>query len=149
VPAPDAAMERPSMSGEAHPHDRPVAGSITSQFKRNQAPDYLSGLNEEQRDAVVSIEGPLLVLAGAGTGKTRVLTTRIAHIITTNHASPRQILSVSFPNKAVREMKARIVKLVPRLHAMPLMGTFHSIGARILRQHAWLLGLTSSFSILD
>ncbi|MHA6728962.1 ATP-dependent helicase [Devosia sp. A369] len=137
------------MSGDAHPLDRPAAGSITSQFKRNQAPDYLSGLNEEQRDAVESIEGPLLVLAGAGTGKTRVLTTRIAHIINTNRAWPGQILSVTFTNKAAREMKERIEKLVPRLDAMPWMGTFHSIGARILRQHAGLVGLTSSFTIVD
>ena len=137
------------MSGEAHPLDRPVAGSITSQFKRNQAPDYLSGLNEEQRDAVETIDGPLLVLAGAGTGKTRVLTTRIAHIINTNRAWPSQILSVTFTNKAAREMKERIEKLVPRLEAMPWMGTFHSIGARILRQHAGLVGLTSTFTILD
>ncbi|MET3924774.1 UvrD-helicase domain-containing protein [Devosia sp. 2618] len=137
------------MSGEPHPLDRPTAGAITGQFKRNQTPDYLSGLNEEQRDAVVSIDGPLLVLAGAGTGKTRVLTTRIAHIINTNRAWPSQILSVTFTNKAAREMKERIEKLVPRLEAMPWMGTFHSIGARILRQHAELVGLTSSFTILD
>ncbi|KKC35588.1 ATP-dependent DNA helicase [Devosia epidermidihirudinis] len=142
-------MERPFMPGEPHPLDRPAAGSITSQFKRNQTPDYLSGLNEEQRDAVETIDGPLLVLAGAGTGKTRVLTTRIAHIINTNRAWPSQILSVTFTNKAAREMKERIEKLVPRLDAMPWMGTFHSIGARILRQHAGLVGLTSTFTILD
>ena len=137
------------MPGEVPHFDRPTAGAITSQFKRNQAPDYLSGLNEEQRDAVESIDGPLLVLAGAGTGKTRVLTTRIAHIINTNRAWPSQILSVTFTNKAAREMKERIEKLVPRLEAMPWSGTFHSIGARILRQHAGLVGLTSAFTILD
>ncbi|WP_299723233.1 ATP-dependent helicase [Devosia sp.] len=129
--------------------ERPAAGSITSQFKRAPAPDYLSGLNDEQRDAVVSIDGPLLVLAGAGTGKTRVLTTRIAHIINTNRAWPSQILSVTFTNKAAREMKERIEKLVPRLESMPWMGTFHSIGARILRAHAELVGLKSTFTILD
>src|SRR3954470_18654293 len=80
------------MTADANRMERPAAGSITSQFKRAQAPDYLSGLNDEQRDAVVSIDGPLLVLAGAGTGKTRVLTTRIAHIINTNRAWPSQIL---------------------------------------------------------
>lgn len=150
VPAPDAAMERPFMPGEAHPLDRPTAGAITGQFKRNtQAPDYLEGLNEEQRDAVLTIDGPLLVLAGAGTGKTRVLTTRIAHIINTNRAWPSQILSVTFTNKAAREMKERIEKLVPRLDGMPWMGTFHSIGARILRANAGLVDLTSSFTILD
>ncbi|WEK05460.1 MAG: UvrD-helicase domain-containing protein [Candidatus Devosia phytovorans] len=137
------------MPGEAPQFDRPQAGAITSQFKRNQAPDYLSGLNQEQRDAVESVDGPLLVLAGAGTGKTRVLTTRIAHIINTNRAWPSQILSVTFTNKAAREMKERIEKLVPRLEAMPWSGTFHSIGARILRQHAGLVGLTSTFTILD
>ena len=137
------------MPGEAHPLDRPIAGAITGQFKRQQAPDYLEGLNEEQRDAVLTIDGPLLVLAGAGTGKTRVLTTRIAHIINTNRAWPSQILSVTFTNKAAREMKERIEKLVPRLEGMPWMGTFHSIGARILRQHAGLVGLTSTFTILD
>ncbi|WP_248305000.1 UvrD-helicase domain-containing protein [Devosia sp. FKR38] len=137
------------MPGPVSPLERPTAGGITSQFKRNQVPDYLQGLNEEQRDAVESIDGPLLVLAGAGTGKTRVLTTRIAHIINTNRAWPSQILSVTFTNKAAREMKERIEKLVPRLEAMPWMGTFHSIGARILRQHAGLVGLTSTFTILD
>ncbi|MBS3847819.1 UvrD-helicase domain-containing protein [Devosia sp. BSSL-BM10] len=137
------------MSGADHPLARPAAGAITSQFKSQQPVDYLQGLNEEQRDAVESIDGPLLVLAGAGTGKTRVLTTRIAHIINTNRAWPSQILSVTFTNKAAREMKERIEKLVPRLDAMPWMGTFHSIGARILRGHAGLVGLTSSFTILD
>jgi len=137
------------MSGNANNLDRPSAGPITSQFNRAPAPDYLVGLNEEQRDAVLTIDGPLLVLAGAGTGKTRVLTTRIAHMINTNRAWPSQILSVTFTNKAAREMKERIEKLVPRLEAMPWMGTFHSIGARILRQHAGLVGLTSTFTILD
>ncbi len=136
------------MSAHA-PFDRPASGPITSQFGRAQVPDYLSGLNAEQRQAVETIDGPLLVLAGAGTGKTRVLTTRIAHIINTSRAWPGQILSVTFTNKAAREMKERIEKLVPRLEAMPWMGTFHSIGARILRQHAELVGLTSSFTILD
>ncbi|MDB5585403.1 MAG: helicase, UvrD/REP type [Devosia sp.] len=137
------------MTADANRMERPAAGSITSQFKRAPAPDYLSGLNDEQRDAVVSIDGPLLVLAGAGTGKTRVLTTRIAHIINTNRAWPSQILSVTFTNKAAREMKERIEKLVPRLESMPWMGTFHSIGARILRAHAELVGLKSTFTILD
>ena len=137
------------MTADANRMERPAAGSITSQFGRPPAPDYLSGLNDEQRDAVMSIDGPLLVLAGAGTGKTRVLTTRIAHIINTNRAWPSQILSVTFTNKAAREMKERIEKLVPRLESMPWMGTFHSIGARILRQHAGLVGLTSTFTIID
>jgi len=137
------------MPDNAHNLERPVAGSITSQFRRNETPDYLSGLNQEQRDAVETLGGPLLVLAGAGTGKTRVLTTRIAHIINTKRAWPSQILSVTFTNKAAREMKERIEKLVPGFESMPWMGTFHSIGARILRQNAALVGLTSSFTILD
>ncbi|MCS6760307.1 MAG: UvrD-helicase domain-containing protein, partial [Candidatus Devosia euplotis] len=143
-----AAIEGLSMPGADH-HERPAAGAITGQFKRQQVPDYLKGLNQEQRDAVETIDGSLLVLAGAGTGKTRVLTTRIAHIINTNRAWPSQILSMTFTNLAAREMKERIEKLVPRLESMPWMGTFHSIGARILRGHAGLVGLTSSFTILD
>lgn len=134
---------------EPAPLHRPTGGPITSQFKRQAAPDYLAGLNLEQRDAVETIDGPLLVLAGAGTGKTRVLTTRIAHIINTNRAWPSQILSVTFTNKAAREMKNRIEQLVPRLEAMPWMGTFHSIGARILRHNAKLVGLEPDFTILD
>ncbi len=123
---------------------------ITSQLNRGNA-DYLRGLNEEQRDAVLTIDGPLLVLAGAGTGKTRVLTTRrIAHIITTGRARGAEILSVTFTNKAAREMKERIGKLVGSTVAgMPWLGTFHSIGARILRRHAELVGLKSDFTILD
>jgi len=138
------------MPGKANPIDRPSAGPITSQFGRQQQPDYLSGLNEEQRDAVLSIDGPLLVLAGAGTGKTRVLTTRIAHILTTKRAWPSEILSVTFTNKAAREMKERIAKLVgASVEGMPWLGTFHSIGARILRRHAELVDLRSDFTILD
>ncbi|HZY51465.1 MAG TPA: UvrD-helicase domain-containing protein, partial [Devosia sp.] len=124
------------------------AGPITGQLGRGNA-DYLKGLNEEQREAVLTIEGPLLVLAGAGTGKTRVLTTRIAHIILQRLARSSQILAVTFTNKAAREMKSRIEGFVPRLEAMPWMGTFHSIGARILRQHAELVGLKRDFTILD
>jgi len=137
------------MSGVPRPIDRPAAGPITSQLGRSQAPDYLRGLNEEQREAVLTTEGPLLVLAGAGTGKTRVLTTRIAHILNTRKAYAREILAVTFTNKAAREMKDRIEGFVPHLEAMPWMGTFHSIGARILRRHAELVGLKSDFTILD
>ncbi|MFP9138093.1 ATP-dependent helicase [Devosia sp. XGJD_8] len=143
-------MERPFMSGANHPLPRPAAGAITSQFSRQAAPDYLQGLNEEQREAVLTIDGPLLVLAGAGTGKTRVLTTRIAHILTTKRAWPSEILSVTFTNKAAREMKERIGKLVGAgVEGMPWLGTFHSIGARILRRHAELVDLRSDFTILD
>ncbi len=125
------------------------ANPITSQFGRRDA-DYLKGLNEEQTEAVLTTEGPLLVLAGAGTGKTRVLTTRIAHILTTRKARGAEILSVTFTNKAAREMKERIAHLVgSTVEGMPWLGTFHSIGARIIRRHAELVGLKSDFTILD
>ncbi len=111
---------------------------------------YLQGLNPEQRAAVEATEGPVLVLAGAGTGKTRVLTTRIAHLIATAKAYPSQILAVTFTNKAAREMKERVVHLVgPAAEGMPWLGTFHSISAKILRRHAELVGLRSDFTILD
>jgi DNA helicase-2/ATP-dependent DNA helicase PcrA len=131
------------------PLPRPMGGPITSQLNR-QAPDYLAGLNPEQRDAVLSTEGPLLVLAGAGTGKTRVLTTRIAHILSQRLAWPSEILSVTFTNKAAREMKDRIARLAgDSVEGMPWLGTFHSISARILRRHAELVDLKPSFTILD
>jgi DNA helicase-2/ATP-dependent DNA helicase PcrA len=113
-------------------------------------PPYLQGLNAEQREAVLALDGPVLVLAGAGTGKTRVLTTRLAHILATRRAWPSQILAVTFTNKAAREMKERIGALVGGvIEGMPWLGTFHSIGARILRRHAELAGLKSNFTILD
>ncbi|HQZ13652.1 MAG TPA: UvrD-helicase domain-containing protein [Devosia sp.] len=137
------------MSAPIDRFERPAAGAITGQFGRT-APDYLKGLNPEQRDAVESIEGPLLVLAGAGTGKTRVLTTRIAHILATRRARGAEILAVTFTNKAAREMRERIGSLVgATVEGMPWLGTFHSIGARILRRHAELVGLKSDFTILD
>ncbi|EJF75719.1 hypothetical protein MEC_00274 [Bartonella alsatica IBS 382] len=112
--------------------------------------DYLEQLNPEQRQAVMNTEGPLLVLAGAGTGKTRVLTTRISHILRSGLASPRQILAVTFTNKAAREMKMRIGELIGEIvEGMPWLGTFHSIGAKILRRHAELVNLKSNFTILD
>ncbi|MDE1158319.1 MAG: UvrD-helicase domain-containing protein [Neorhizobium sp.] len=112
--------------------------------------DYLTGLNPEQREAVETIDGPVLVLAGAGTGKTRVLTTRIAHILESGKAWPSQILAVTFTNKAAREMKERIGVLVGgAVEGMPWLGTFHSIGVKILRRHAELAGLRSDFTILD
>src|SRR5579871_2615075 len=111
---------------------------------------YLRGLNAEQREAVLTLDGPVLVLAGAGTGKTRVLTIRLAHILATRRAWPNQILAVTFTNKAAREMKDRIGSLVGgTVEGMQWLGTFHSIGARILRHHAELAGLKSNFTILD
>ncbi|MBU1174325.1 MAG: UvrD-helicase domain-containing protein [Alphaproteobacteria bacterium] len=136
------------MPSDAAPQ-RPQPGPITSQFGA-RAPGYLNGLNEEQRDAVLTLNGPLLVLAGAGTGKTRVLTTRIAHILATSSARAGQILSVTFTNKAAREMKDRVGHLVGHaVEGMPWLGTFHSIGARILRRNAELVGLRPDFTILD
>ena len=112
--------------------------------------DYLEGLNPEQREAVLTIEGPLLVLAGAGTGKTRVLTTRLAHIIATKKAWPSLTLTVTFTNKAAREMRERALKLTGEAgEGLRWLGTFHSISAQILRRHAELVGLKSSFTILD
>lgn len=113
-------------------------------------PPYLANLNTEQRQAVETLDGPLLVLAGAGTGKTRVLTTRIAHILATRRANPHKILAVTFTNKAAREMKERIGQLVGGIvEGMPWLGTFHSIGVKILRRHVELVGLKSGFTILD
>jgi DNA helicase-2/ATP-dependent DNA helicase PcrA len=111
---------------------------------------YLSDLNPEQREAVETLDGPVLVLAGAGTGKTRVLTTRIAHILATGRARPGEILSVTFTNKAAREMKHRVGQMVGQVvEGMPWLGTFHSIGVKILRRHAELVGLKPDFTILD
>jgi DNA helicase-2/ATP-dependent DNA helicase PcrA len=111
---------------------------------------YLDGLNPEQQESVESLDGPVLVLAGAGTGKTRVLTTRIAHLLATGRARPSNILSVTFTNKAAREMKERVGHMVGDIvEGMPWMGTFHSIGAKILRRHAELVGLHPNFTILD
>ncbi|QQS13702.1 MAG: UvrD-helicase domain-containing protein [Rhodospirillales bacterium] len=110
---------------------------------------YLAGLNETQREAVEHTEGPLLVLAGAGTGKTRVLTTRIAHILVSRRAFPSQILAVTFTNKAAREMLGRVGAALGHAADGLWLGTFHSIGVRILRRHAELVGLKSNFTILD
>ena len=114
------------------------------------AADYLSGLNPEQRLAVETTEGPVLVLAGAGTGKTRVLTTRLAHILATGRAKPWELLVVTFTNKAAREMRERIGHLIgPSAEGLRWLGTFHSVAAQILRRHSELVGLKSSFTILD
>src|SRR3569832_1382916 len=113
-------------------------------------PPYLAGLNKEQREAVESVDGPVLVRPGAATGKTRVLTTRLAHILATRRAWPGQILAVTFTNKAAREMKERIgAQIGSVVEGMQWLGTFHSIGAKILRRHAELAGLKSNFTYLD
>jgi DNA helicase-2/ATP-dependent DNA helicase PcrA len=116
---------------------------------RPSAP-YLDGLNPEQREAVLSTDGPVLVLAGAGTGKTRVLTTRLVHILTQGLAKPWELLAVTFTNKAAREMRERITHLIgPSAEGLRWLGTFHSVSAQILRRHAELVGLKSTFTILD
>ena len=111
---------------------------------------YLNGLNPSQNEAVETLDGPVLVLAGAGTGKTRVLTTRLAHLLNTGRAYPSQILAVTFTNKAALEMRERVSAL---MGGAPVdgwwLGTFHSLAARMLRRHADLVGLSSNFTILD
>ncbi len=130
---------------------QPVAGGIAARAMAGvtAATAYLADLNPEQREAVETLDGPVLVLAGAGTGKTRVLTTRIAHILNLGRAHPREILSVTFTNKAAREMKERVGKMVGQVvEGMPWLGTFHAIGVKILRRHAEMVGLKSDFTIL-
>jgi DNA helicase-2/ATP-dependent DNA helicase PcrA len=114
-----------------------------------ESPAYLDSLNDEQRAAVEATEGPVLVLAGAGTGKTRVLATRLAHILVTARAHPSETLAVTFTNKAAREMKERVERLLGRSVEGWYLGTFHAIAARLLRRHAELVGLKSSFTIID
>ena len=128
----------------------PKPGGIAARARAATGAPYLANLNPEQRLAVETLEGPVLVLAGAGTGKTRVLTTRIAHILATGRARPGDILAVTFTNKAAREMKLRVGTMVGQVvEGMPWLGTFHSIGAKILRRHAELIGLRPDFTILD
>ncbi|WP_020400034.1 ATP-dependent helicase [Kordiimonas gwangyangensis] len=117
--------------------------------RHDAPPPYLDGLNAPQRDAVLATEGPVLVLAGAGTGKTRVLTTRLAHIMQTGRAAPWNILAVTFTNKAAKEMQDRVARVIGRPVEGMWIGTFHSVCVRILRKHAELVGLKSNFTILD
>ncbi len=113
-------------------------------------PAYLAGLNPPQREAVLTTEGPVLVLAGAGTGKTAALTARLAHLIATRKAWPSQILAVTFTNKAAREMRERISAITGgAVDGMPWLGTFHATGAKMLRSPAELVGLQSNFTIRD
>ena len=112
--------------------------------------EYYNNLNENQKEAVSHLNGPLLIVAGAGSGKTRVLTSRIAHIIKKNKAFPNQILAVTFTNKAAKEMQIRVSKLLKKeATGLPWLGTFHSISAKLLRKHAAAVGLKSNFSIMD
>ena len=130
--------------------DNALPAARVSDLARVRGPDYLEGLNPEQRAAVEATEGPVLVLAGAGTGKTRVLTTRLAHILATGRAKPWELLVVTFTNKAAREMRERITHIIgPAAERLRWLGTFHSVAAQILRRNAELVGLKSNFTILD
>jgi len=143
-------MAEPVRQPGPQPVPAPQPGGIAARAMGARSASYLADLNPEQREAVETLDGPVLVLAGAGTGKTRVLTTRIAHILNLGRARPGDILSVTFTNKAAREMKDRVGLMVGQVvEGMPWMGTFHSIGVKILRRHAELVGLKNSFTILD
>src|SRR5271166_6938198 len=122
---------------EVFPPPEPAGARV--QHAPARLPAYLEGLNPEQRAAVEALDGPVLVLAGAGVGKTRVLTTRIAHLIASGRARAYEILAVTFTNKAAREMRQRVAAFAGSEQAMPWLGTFHSIGAKILRMHAELV----------
>lgn len=154
APPPPPLPQRHDPAHDPIPEGPPPRMSISERALRvaqgPSTPPYLEGLNAEQCAAVEALDGPVLVLAGAGTGKTRVLTTRIAHILSLGRAWPSQVLAVTFTNKAAREMKERIGHLVGgAVEGMPWLGTFHSIGVKILRRHAELVGLKSGFTILD
>jgi DNA helicase II / ATP-dependent DNA helicase PcrA len=145
-------MAEPGKAPRNDPHAPPMPqpGGIAARARAAVLAPYLQDLNPEQRLAVETLEGPVLVLAGAGTGKTRVLTTRIAHILATGRGRPSDILAVTFTNKAAREMKQRVGTMVGQIvEGMPWLGTFHSIGVKILRRHAELVGLKPDFTILD
>ena len=112
--------------------------------------NYLSNLNNNQKEAVINPDGPCLIVAGAGSGKTKVLTTRVVHIIKEKKAWPNQILCVTFTNKAAREMQNRILFFLnEKVPSLPWLGTFHSVSAKILRRHADAVGLNSRFTIID
>ena len=111
--------------------------------------DLLKNLNKEQKDAVMHLDGPLLIVAGAGSGKTKVLTTRIANLIKNKKAFPNQILAVTFTNKAAKEMQIRVAKMLGTTAGLPWLGTFHSICVKLLRKHATAVSLNSNFTIID
>src|SRR6187200_2370195 len=145
-----AANQKRSPDFPALPADNVPKKPISARALATPATPYLADLNPEQQAAVEAVDGPVLVLAGAGTGKTRVLTTRIAHILCTGRARASEILAVTFTNKAAREMKDRVGHMVGQaVEGMPWLGTFHAIGVKILRRHAELVGLKSGFTILD
>ena len=124
--------------------------SLSARAMAARPQPYLDGLNPAQREAVERLDGPVLMLAGAGTGKTRALTARIVHLLNTGRARPNEILAVTFTNKAAREMKNRVGSMLGQtIEGMPWLGTFHAICVKLLRRHAELVGLKSNFTILD
>ncbi len=124
--------------------------SLSARAMAARPQPYLDGLNPAQREAVEKLDGPVLMLAGAGTGKTRALTARIVHLLNTGSARPNEILAVTFTNKAAREMKKRVGQMLgQQIEGMPWLGTFHAICVKLLRRHAELVGLKSNFTILD
>ncbi|MFC4668886.1 ATP-dependent helicase [Seohaeicola nanhaiensis] len=130
--------------------DAPAAEPLSRRAMAARPAPYLDGLNDEQRAAVLQLDGPVLMLAGAGTGKTRALTARIVHLLATGKARPNEILAVTFTNKAAREMKNRVGSMLGEaVEGMPWLGTFHAICVKLLRRHAELVGLKSNFTILD
>jgi DNA helicase II / ATP-dependent DNA helicase PcrA len=131
-------------------HSFPTCSPVSLPAPSPSDPPYLRGLNPPQREAVLTADGPVLVLAGAGTGKTAALTARLAHLIATRRAWPSEVLAVTFTNKAAREMRERVGRIMgEQVEGMPWLGTFHSIAAKMLRRHAELVGLQSNFTILD
>ena len=126
-----------------------MAGATAAEPAETPPVPYLADLNPAQRAAVEAVDGPVLVLAGAGTGKTRVLTTRLAHILRSRRAQPWEVLAVTFTNKAARQMRERVAAMVGGASESIWLGTFHALGARILRRHAEVVGLRSNFTILD
>ena len=132
------------------PASFPTCSIVTPPAVQSAEPAYLQALNPPQREAVLTMDGPVLVLAGAGTGKTAALTARLAHLIATRRAWPSEILAVTFTNKAAREMRERVARIMGEaVEGMPWLGTFHSVAAKMLRRHAELVGLQSNFTILD
>ncbi|MFY9207440.1 MAG: UvrD-helicase domain-containing protein, partial [Yoonia sp.] len=138
------------MTGYSEDDAFEAAVPLSQRAMVGRAAPYLEGLNPAQREAVEALQGPVLMLAGAGTGKTKALTTRIGHLLATGTARPDQILAVTFTNKAAREMKLRVGRMMGEaVEGMPWLGTFHSVCAKLLRRHAELVGLKSTFTILD
>jgi len=138
------------MNSFADDSDFPDRIPLSQQAVAARGAPYLDELNAAQREAVEALDGPVLMLAGAGTGKTKALTTRVVHLLSTGRARPNEILSVTFTNKAAREMKKRVARLLGQaVEGVPWLGTFHAICVKLLRRHAELVGLKSNFTILD